>query len=95
MFLIKPIKGDNINKKSFSPQSEPHTAILCISVVLKHFFRNSWRIFLFRPKIDQKQALKYSESLFFLPCLKEANPEENLDLFKQLFLIKPVKGVKY
>ena len=26
---------------------------------------------------------------------KEANPEENLDLFKQLFLIKPVKGDKY
>ena len=31
----------------------------------------------------------------FLPCLKRANPEENLDLFKQLFLIKPVKGDKY
>ena len=31
----------------------------------------------------------------FLPCLKEANPEENLDLFKQLFLIKPIKGDKY
>ena len=34
-------------------------------------------------------------NLFFLPCLKWANPEENLDLFKQLFLIKPVKGDKY
>ena len=31
----------------------------------------------------------------FLPCLKEANPQEKLDLFKQLFLIKPVKGDKY
>ena len=30
----------------------------------------------------------------FLPGLKEANPGENLDLFKQLYLIKPVKGKK-
>ncbi len=28
--------------------------------------------------------------LFFLPFLKGANPEEYLDLFKQLFLIKPL-----
>ena len=28
----------------------------------------------------------------FLTCFKRVNPEENLDLFKQLFLIKPVKG---
>ena len=34
--------------------------------------------------------MKYSESLFFLPCLKGANPDQNLDMFKQLFLNKPV-----
>ena len=34
-------------------------------------------------------------TLFFLPRLKGANPEKNLDLFKQLFLIKPVKVDKY
>ena len=39
--------------------------------------------------------MKYSESLFFLPYLKGENPEENLDLFKQLFLIKQVTGDKY
>ena len=44
--------------------------------------------------LSQKPTLKFPE-FFFLPCLKEANPEENLDLFKQLFLIKPVKGDKY
>ena len=43
----------------------------------------------------QKRALKYSESLLFLPCLKWANAEENLDLFKQLFLNKPVIEDKY
>ena len=40
-------------------------------------------------------STKILRKLFFLPCLKGANPEENLDLFKQLFLIKPVKGHKY
>ena len=30
----------------------------------------------------------------FLPCLKRANPEENLDLFKQRFLFKQFKGDK-
>ena len=42
-----------------------------------------------------KRALKYSECLFFLQFLKEANPEENMDLFKQIFLIKLVKGGQY
>ena len=32
---------------------------------------------------------------FFLPCLKRANYEENLDLFKQLFLNKTSKVDKY
>ena len=31
----------------------------------------------------------------FLTMFERANPEENLDLFKQLFLIKPVNGDKY
>ena len=39
--------------------------------------------------------MKYSESFFFLPYLKGANPEENLDLFKQLYSKKPVKWVKF
>ena len=43
----------------------------------------------------KKKALKYSESCFFLPCLNGANPEENLDLFKKLFLNKQVIEDKY
>ena len=39
-------------------------------------------------------STKYPE-IFFFPDLKVANPVENLDLFKQLFLIKPVKGDNY
>ena len=34
-------------------------------------------------------------NVFSYHILKVANPEENLDLFKQLFWIKPVKGDKY
>ena len=30
-----------------------------------------------------------------MTCLKRVNTEENLDLFKPLFLIKPLKGDKY
>ena len=52
--------------------------------------------FIFSANIDtQKSALKYSDGLFFLTCWKRVNPEENLDLFKQLFLIKPLKWGKY
>ena len=39
--------------------------------------------------------MKYSESLVSLPCLKGAYSKEILDLFKQKFLIKPVKGDNY
>ena len=41
MFVIKQVKGININKNYCSPQSETRTAKLCLSVVLKHFGGNS------------------------------------------------------
>ena len=55
--------------------------------------------FLFKP-VDIKVTISENSTeilrkFVFLPCLKESNPEENLDLFKQLFLIKHVKGDKY
>ena len=37
LFLIKPLKGDKYYQKLFISQSEPHTAKLCLSVVLKTF----------------------------------------------------------
>ena len=40
-------------------------------------------------------STEIQDILFFLPCLKRANYEENLDLFKQLFLIKTSKVDKY
>ena len=72
-------------------------------ILLNYAFLLFWSIlweihrelfFLDKKVTISKGALKYSESFFLLPCLKGANPEENLDLFKQLFLIKPVIGNK-
>ena len=95
MFLIKPVKGDKYLKKCFSPKSDPHAAKLCLSVVLK-FFGEFHRILLFRHKMTLSEtSTEILRKFFFLPCLKGANPEENLDLFQQLFSIKPIKGDKY
>ena len=44
--------GINVNKNCFSPQSEPYTAKLWLSVVLKHFGGNSYRTFQFSQKSD-------------------------------------------
>ena len=41
MFLIKPIKGDKYKNKNKFSTIVPHTAKLCLSVVLKHFGGNS------------------------------------------------------
>ena len=59
-------------KKKISPQSEPHRAKLCFSMVLKHSWWNSQRTSLFSQKkcLSQKGALKYSDIWFFLTCLK-------------------------
>ena len=83
--------------KCFSPQSKPHTAKLCLSVVLKHFWRNSLRPFLFRHKSDylRNEHWNTRKVCFSYHVWKGEIPEENLDLFKQLFLIKPVKADKY
>ena len=41
---------DMLIKPCFSPQSEPHTAKLCFSVVLRHFCGNSQRTSLYGKK---------------------------------------------
>ena len=80
-------------KNCFSPQCEPHTDKLCFSVVLKHFWGNSQKKSLFVQKSDfLRKNIENLRNLLNLIFLKRVNPEENLDLYKQLFLIKPVKG---
>ena len=68
----------------------------CLSVVLKLFW-NSLRPFLFRHKSDylRNEHWNTRKVCFSYHVWKGEIPEENLDLFKQLFLIKPVKADKY
>ena len=87
-------KMEKIFKKTcFSPQYEPHTDKLCFSVVLKHFRGNSQKTSLLGQKVTfSKRNIEKLRNLFNLIFWKRVTPEENLDLFKQLFLTKQVKG---
>ncbi len=51
-----------LTKNCFSPQSEPHTAKLCFSVVLKHLVEIHRELFLVQKVTSQKGALKDLES---------------------------------
>ena len=66
LFLVKPEKWENLTKPCCFPQSEPHTAKLCFSVVLKHFFGKFTEKFSFYSKkwLSRKGALKYLEFFF-------------------------------
>ena len=96
-FWSNQLKGININKNCVSPQCEPHTAKLCLSVVFMYFWLNSQRIILFKHKSDYRwnEHWNTQKVCFYYHVWKGAYPEENLDLFKQLFLIEPVKADKY
>ena len=73
-------------------------------ILLNYAFWLFWSIFeeIYRELffLDIKVTISETSSeilrnLFFGPILKRTNPEEKLALFKQLFLIKPLKGNKY
>ena len=49
-------------------------------------------LFLVKKVTFSERRIEKLRNLFNLIFLIKVNPEENLDLFKQLFLIKPVKG---
>ena len=74
----------------------PHTAKLCFSVVFKLFGEIHRENFFIDIKVTiSETSTEILRNYFFLPCLKRANYEENLFLFKQLFLIKTLKLDKY
>ena len=89
--------GGILTKTCYSTQVEPHTAKLCFSVSLKHFGGNSQKNSLFGQKSDylRKERRNTQKVSFPGKVLIGANPVENLDLFKQMFIIKSVKGNKY
>ncbi len=49
-------------------------------------------LFLGKKVSISERSTELLRKFVFLTFLKRLNPEENLELFKQLFLIKPVKG---
>ena len=96
LFSIKQVKGDKYYQKLLSPKSEPYPAKLCLSVFLNIFGAIQRELLFLDIKMTISERItKILRNLFFKTCLKGENPEENLDLFKQIFLIKPVKGDKY
>ena len=81
-----------LTKTFLSPQSDPHTAKLCFSVVLKHFWGYSQRTSLFITKCAiSEKSTETDRKFVFLNIFEMVNPEENLDLFKPPILIIPVK----
>ena len=76
LFLIKPVKGTNINKYCFSQRIKSHTAKLYLSVVLQYFGENSKRTSV--KKVSQKRHWN-TQKFFFLP--KGTNPEEICNSF--------------
>ena len=84
-----------MKKKSFSPQSEPHIAKLCLSVVLKHFGKIYRELFFLDIKVFiAERSPKILRKFVFPIMFERGKSEENLDLVKQIFLIKPLKGDK-
>ena len=88
-------RGHILTKTVFHPKL-CHIQLNCFSVVLKHFRGNSQRTFLFSQKSDylRNEHWNTQKVCFSYHVWKVANPVENLDLFKQLFFIKPVKRDK-
>ena len=65
----------------------------CFEVFMWKFTENF--SFLSKKWLSLKRATEILRKFVFLTMFEGGNPEANLDLFKQLFLIKPVKGDKY
>ena len=93
-FLIKPL-GQILTKSVFLHKVS--------HILLNYAFLLFWSIFgeihreLFFLELKVTIAETSTEifkKFVFLPCLRGANPEENLDLFKQMFLITAVKWEK-
>ena len=59
---------------------------ILVEILREHFFLD------IKVTISETST-EIHRNFFFLPCLKGSNPEDNLDLFKQLFSIKPLKRI--
>ena len=67
LFLIKPVKGNNINKNCFSPKTEPTTTKLCFSVVLNHFGGSHRELLILVKKVAiSERSTEKLRNFFFL-----------------------------
>ena len=66
--------GEILINTCFSTQSEPHTAKLCFSVVLKHIWINSERTTLFGQKIvNSERSTEILRKFVFLNMFEKGN----------------------
>ena len=86
-----------LNKKNcFSPQSWGYTAKLCLPVVLKIFGEIHRELFFLDIKVTiSETSTEILWKFVFFIMFENGKFWGNLDLFKQLFLIKPVKDNNY
>ena len=93
-FWSNKYKGMNINKNFFLHKLS--------HILLNYGFLMFWsnlleihrELFFLDIKVTiSETSTEKLRKFVFLPSLKGANPEENLDMFKLLFFIKPVKGI--
>ena len=80
--------GININKNCFSPQNEPQTAKLCLSVVFSIFWEIHRELFILDIKLTISETnTEILRNFLFLTMFEK----ENLDLFKQLFFYQTMR----
>ena len=95
-FLLNQKKGTNFNKNCFSPQSEPHTAKLCLSVVFKYFGENSQRTSLLVKKVTlSEMSTKIFREFVFLTMFEKMQIRRKIWICLNFFFFKPVKRDKY
>ena len=96
-FFNKSVKADKYLKKTVFLLKLSH-------IFLNYFFRLFWSIWggiyrelsnYYKSYYRRNEHWNNQPIFFSLNVWKGANPEENLDLFKQLFLNKPVIEDKY
>ena len=92
--LYEAIKWDIYKQKKISPQNETHTAKLCFSVILKHFWGNSLKNSLFIQKltISERSSEILRKNAFLTTFLKEKSQRKIWIWCKQLFCTKQLNG---
>ena len=96
LFLIKPVKGDKYEQKLFF-STRWATLLNYAFLLLRSIFEKIHRELFF---LDIKMTTSETNTdifrkFVFLTLFERGKPEENFDLFKQLFLTKPLKEDKY